>query len=155
MNRIVIFSKRGWPRILPKQQWLSCKTSSVVALSGMAFTTIVPRPLVTLTFFYGDFLSKESTEITQEDWRSLNIILSRLLLALTSGLCKTAKYTVKRVNACLQRGGRHLQHLLLCQLVYHILDIFDKMKKWFMVLGCVLCGMSQIYDLLFCMHHWS
>jgi hypothetical protein len=36
------------------------------------------------------------------------------------------KHAVKRVNARLQKGGEHFQHLLYSHTVYHILDIFEK-----------------------------
>lgn len=35
-------------------------------------------------------------------------------------------HTVKRVNARLQKGGKHFQHLLYLHIVYHILDNFEK-----------------------------
>jgi hypothetical protein len=60
-----------------------------------------------LTPFCEDFLKKESTAITQEAWRTLNVTLNRLLLALTNKLLEKLQKkenTVKVANVCVQES---------------------------------------------------
>jgi hypothetical protein len=80
MNGIASFSSMEQLPVLRKQQKLSCRTSSVIALSGLAFGGHDLQILRFLTFFFfcGGFL-KESTAITQEAQRTLNIALNGLL----------------------------------------------------------------------------
>jgi hypothetical protein len=69
--------------ILRKQQKLCCGTSSVIALSGVAFGRHDLQILRHPTFFsVGGFLIKEYTAITQEAQRTLKIALNGLLVAL-------------------------------------------------------------------------
>jgi hypothetical protein len=60
-----------------------------------------------LTSSCEDFLNKESTTITQEVWRNLNIKMSKTLHALNNKLLKNLqkKNTARMENACLQKNG--------------------------------------------------
>jgi len=82
INGIAGFSNLRWPPILWKQQQPSCGTSSVITLSGMVFGLHDPQTLCNLTSFCEDFLKKDSTAATKEAWRTLNVTLNRLSLAL-------------------------------------------------------------------------
>jgi hypothetical protein len=93
----------------------------------MAFGLHDPQTLCHLTSFCGDFLKKRSTTTTQEAWRTLNITMNRLFLALTKLVRKLQK-TVKGVIAHFKEGGGDFHHLLSFKIVYHFLGVFEKVK---------------------------
>jgi hypothetical protein len=63
--------------ILRKQQQLSCRAFTVIALLVMAFGPHDPQTLRHLTSFCVDFLKKESTVTTQEAWITINLTLKQ------------------------------------------------------------------------------
>jgi hypothetical protein len=108
MKGIAGFSKMGRPPILRKQQ-LFCRTSCVVALSGVAFSHHDRQTLRHLTSFCDDYLYKESRAIIEGAWRKLKRKIEHTVAGET--LRKVANITVTRVNACFQGEG-HFQKLL-------------------------------------------
>ena len=102
INGIAGFSKLGRPPIPRKQQQLSCRAFSVIVLFVMAFGPHDPQTVRHLTSFCVDFLRIESTAITQETWRTVN-------LTLDGG---EGGVTVKGARAYHQEGGGCFEHLL-------------------------------------------
>jgi hypothetical protein len=110
MKGIAGFSKMG-PHILRKQ--LFCTTSSVIALSAVAFGHHDSQTLRHLTAFCGDFLNKESTAIIQGAWTKFQHSIEHAVAGIDQQtLRKVAKNNVKKVNACFQEGEGHFQKLL-------------------------------------------
>lgn len=112
INRTAGFSKVGQIFIPWKQQQLSCRPSSVTALSGVAFGHHDPWTLHHLSSFSGDFLRGESTATIQEAWRISNITWHR-----NNKLFKSYKKRYERSEWLSSRmwgreGGGHFQHLL-------------------------------------------
>ena len=99
INGISGFSNLDRPLILRKQQ-LSCRVFSVIALFVMAFGPHDPQTVRHLTSFCVDFLKTESTTITQETWRTVNLTLDG------------GGGVVKGMHAYHQEVGGHFQHLL-------------------------------------------
>lgn len=67
------FSKMKWPPILRKQQRLSCRICSVIALLGMVFGHHNSQTSCHLIYFSRDFFKKEFSAVTQEACRTLFI----------------------------------------------------------------------------------
>jgi hypothetical protein len=97
INVIAGFSKVGRPPILRKQQQLSCRTSSVVALLSVALGHCDPQTLHHLTSVCRDFFKTEPTATTWEAWRTLNVTLNRLLPILTKKLFEELQKTLWNV----------------------------------------------------------
>jgi hypothetical protein len=131
------FSKMGWIAILWKQQQLSCKTSSVTALSGTAFGHHDHQTLRHLISFCRDFLKKDSTATMQEAWWTLNITLQALADWTTNSL---RGGTVKSMNAYLQEEWGGIFNTCCNNRVPHywyLLKNKNKIKRY-SVLGCIL-----------------
>jgi hypothetical protein len=71
-----------------------CMNSSVMALSVVAFGHHDPQTSRCVTYFYEDFLKEESKVKTQESWRTLNLTLNRVLLALINKLFENLQDTL-------------------------------------------------------------
>lgn len=99
INGIADFRNKGHLPILWKQH-VSCRTSSVIILSGVNCDHYGPKLLHHLTSLCGDFYNNNLGSQV-----NLKHNIDQLTL-------KIAKRTVKRVSAYLQRVGRHFQHLL-------------------------------------------
>ena len=86
INRIAGFHKMGQMPTQWKQQKLSCRASSVIAMSGMDLGNHNPQTLYHPNSFSEDFLKKHSTAINPEAWKTLNTTPNRLLPSLTNKL---------------------------------------------------------------------
>jgi hypothetical protein len=88
--------RRGWTEMLVSARWgwLPIVRKNDCFLSGLAFGHHNPQTSCHLTSFYGDFLKKEFTAITQEAWRTLNITVNRLVLVMTNELFKKLQNTL-------------------------------------------------------------
>ena len=102
MSGITGLNKKGRPPILRTQQ-LSYRTSLVIALSGVEFDHHDPQTLRHLTSFCGDFVKKECTEIIQEAWKTLYILVSRLLPVLTNKLSENCKKQCEKCECLFSR----------------------------------------------------
>ena len=83
-RKIAGFKKLGRMPILRTESLSYTYKPSVMALRGLRFWHQHLQISYHLTPFYGNFLKKESTAITQESWNILKIIMNGLLLALTN-----------------------------------------------------------------------
>ena len=95
-----------------RTQQMSCRTSSVIALLGMAFDHHDHQAVRHLTSFCGDFVKKEYRAITQEAWKTSDLAMKGLLQGLINRIFYKlqGKPPRKEWTLVFKRVGGKFQH---------------------------------------------
>jgi len=122
------FSKMEWLPYCEKQQRLSFKICSVIALLVMVLGHHNSQTSCHLISFWRDFLKKESSAVTQEACRTLFIKLNikqPTRQEVTGTLWKGWMLVIKNLGDVFSTFCHYtFEHV--CHIVYHILGLFEE-----------------------------